>query len=537
MGSAFSRFGAKHPIHLHRTRKGYPSMAKLIRAFLPAVLCVLAAGPVRAQSEGQDDLDKATEAKLNADSLKDLSEVVRLTESALKKGLDEANTDFANKLLSSTLVQRAAEMTNRVFDKLASDDDFRQRRRAILADLEKAVKLDPKQSQAYLLIAQLNLMPEGSGKEAREALDKALELGIEEAPAHAKALVWRAGTQEQPEKKLADLDEAIQLNPGDSAAYEAKAMVLVRLKKFDEALALLEKVRQLNPKSLGPLVEQARVHAQQEKPGAALEDLNKALALDPDNLVVLLLRAGVYQETGDKEKALADVDRVLKLRPDLPLAIRTRAMLLAESKRLEEAIAELEKLRKIVPKDTLTLLQLGMLYSFEKKSEQAIEVYSAVLAEKPDEWRALHGRADAYLNLGKQAEAIADYEKAAKLNPKDESLLNNFAWVLATSPDVKLRDGRRAIELATQACELSEYKLAYILSTLAAAYAESGDFETAIKWSSKAVEIGDKEHDDSLKKELESYKAKKPWRELLPEEKPAEKVETPKKEEDGKKAP
>jgi hypothetical protein len=98
-----------------------------------------------------------------------------------------------------------------------------------------------------------------------------------------------------------------------------------------------------------------------------------------------------------------------------------------------------------------------------------------------------------------------------------------LAWVLATSPDAKLRNGRRAIELATAACKVTDYKFAYILSTLAAAYAETGDFAAAVKWSSKAVQVGDKEHDDSLKKELESYQAKKPWRELLSEEKPAKK--------------
>ena len=110
-----------------------------------------------------------------------------------------------------------------------------------------------------------------------------------------------------------------------------------------------------------------------------------------------------------------------------------------------------------------------------------------------------------------------------KLQANDQGILNNLAWVLATSPDAKLRNGRRAIELATRACELSKYKLAYILSTLAAAYAETGDFAAARKWSAKAVEIGDKEHDESLQKEQASYRANKPWRELLPEEKPAPK--------------
>jgi tetratricopeptide (TPR) repeat protein len=118
------------------------------------------------------------------------------------------------------------------------------------------------------------------------------------------------------------------------------------------------------------------------------------------------------------------------------------------------------------------------------------------------------------LSIGKQAEAIADYEEAIKLQGKDSGVLNNLAWVLATSPEEKLRDGKRSIELATLACEVTDYKAAHILSTLAAAYAETGQWEEAVKWSKKAVEIGDDESiKDQLKKELASYEEKKPWRE------------------------
>ncbi len=140
-------------------------MTRLTRLCLSAVLIMLAAGSLRADSPGQEDLDKATEAKLSADSSKDLGEVIRLSESALKKGLDEANTDFANRLLSATLIQRASEMSNRIGVNLTSMDELRQRRRSILADLEKAVKLDPKQPQAYLLIGQVNAMPGGDVKQ------------------------------------------------------------------------------------------------------------------------------------------------------------------------------------------------------------------------------------------------------------------------------------------------------------------------------------------------------------------------------------
>ena len=366
----------------------------------------------RAAGEGQDDLDKATEAKLSAETVSDLGEVIRLGESSLKKGLDDENTAFAKAIVAAALIQRGSTAANAIF-KGQPPANWAQYRDLALADLEKAVKYDPKQTEAYLLVAQLNMLPDGDAKKAREAVDKAIELSGDEPAVRAKMLVLRASMQESLEKRLPDLDEAVRLAPGfaaavrargllkadlgkleesladlekaielepeDTATYEAKAIVLARLKKYDESLSALEKARKLSPESVSPLVQQARVHSQQEMPAAALDDLSRALKIDPDNIAVLLLRAGVYQEMGEKEKAMLDADQAVKLRPNLPLAIRTRALLLADSDKTDEAVQELEKLRKIEPKDLLTLLQLGMLYEVQKQSEKSIEAYTALL--------------------------------------------------------------------------------------------------------------------------------------------------------------
>ena len=282
----------------------------------------------------------------------------------------------------------------------------------------------------------------------------------------------------------------------------------------------LDKVRELQPNSVQPLMQAARIHALQDNFAAALHVLKNALAIKPDHLEVLLMRAEIHGQSEDFAKALADVEKVLKLKPGLLPAARFHAMLLARADRLDEAVAELEQLCRHDPKDLASRLQLAMCYVAGKRYQQAVEVYSAVLAEQPDHGIAQRGRGDALLNVGRHEAAVADYEEALKARPEDTGILNNLAWVLATSPQEKLRDGKRAIVLATKACELTEYKQAHILSTLAAGYAETGEFENAVKWAEKGVEIGREDQKEPLGKELESYRAGKPWRELLSDGEP-----------------
>jgi tetratricopeptide (TPR) repeat protein len=499
-------------------------MLKPIRFVFPAVLLAvtIAARPsFAAEAAGQADLDKASEAKLNASA--DLSEVIRLLESALKKGLDATNTEFANRLLTSTLIERARETVKQI-----SAENLSEPRKSAVADLERAVKLDPKQPQAYLLLAELNMLPGGTGiKEVLALLDKAIQSGGEDSDTKVKALVLRAKIEDQPDKKLADFDEAVRLAPDDAAVVRDRGLTLADMDKPERALNDLNRAIELEPNNVPTYEAKAIVLARLKKFDAAIDDLNQAWAISPGNVRLLLLRAEVYQEKGDQQKALADLDEAAKLKPDLPGIIRTKAMFLAQDERFDEAIALLEKLAKHDPKDVPTLLQLSILYGAKKDWAKAIETDQRVVVLDPIEWRALRGLGDAMLNTGRHAEAIAFFEKAIKLEPNDDGILNNFAWVLATSPDAKLRNGPRAIQLATKACKLTEYKVPHILSTLAAAYAETGDFKNAVKWSTKAIEIaekekdkskdGDKETREALKKELESYKAKKPTRELMSE--------------------
>ena len=109
--------------------------------------------------------------------------------------------------------------------------------------------------------------------------------------------------------------------------------------------------------------------------------------------------------------------------------------------------------------------------------------------------------------------AIADYDRAIRLDPNDARAHNSRAWIQATCPDAKFRDGKTAVESATKACELSGWKAPSHIDTLAAAYAEAGGFDAAVKWQSRAIELASdpKEKDDDRTR-LELYRAKKPYR-------------------------
>ena len=126
------------------------------------------------------------------------------------------------------------------------------------------------------------------------------------------------------------------------------------------------------------------------------------------------------------------------------------------------------------------------------------------------------------LGVGRHDEAIKEYERVLEQKPDESGALNNLSWVLATSTVDELRDGQRSLELAQKACEVTEYKLPHVISTLAAAHAELGNFEQAIEWSTKAVELEDPDRQEQLERELESYRNDKPWRERTVHEEKAD---------------
>lgn len=530
------------------------------RILLPLVVFAFALGFIasaHAANEGQADLDKATELKITANDLRDLNQVVELLESALDKGLDADNTDFAEKMLAGTLLQRATAVSGALLSQqnpaLRADRRWSDMRQFAITDLRRVVSLDDKQIDAYMLLGRLMTIPPIDQNGARDALTKVIEADDELPPnVRAEAYVMRGAVQRLSERRqadfdkaieldpekleyrllrarhyyaekefdkaLADVDEALKQDPDQFATHELRALVLLAAEKPQEALESFNKASELAPNEVSPFQYRGELYRQLGDTDKALEQLARAIELAPNNHISHALRAELLFQDNKPEAALKDIDAALKIQPGFLQGLLLRVRILEKLDRTDEAITQLEQLAQAIPNEPSIQLQLAFYYIEKNRIQDAIEKLSLVIRQDNSNELALRMRGDQYLSIGKHAEAIADFEAALVQSPEESGVLNNYAWTLATSPVDDLRNGKRAVELATKACELTEYKLPHILSTLAASYAEAGDFDKAIEWAQKAIDLDKAEHEgehaDDLKKELASYQAKKPFREL-----------------------
>ena len=510
-----------------------------------------------ADQPGQADLDAAIEAKLAARTLDDYARVLELCKQALDKGLDEQGRTFADELYTGTLVDRAGMLVDVIYDTAGRDAQWPRMRAFAMRDLEEILGRSPKLGQAHLMIARLEALPQGDRKRAATAARTALELLGDDKLQTARAHVVLAGVADDVEERRKHFDDAVELaprdvetrrarglfhlvedefdaaredlevavaeQPADPSLHEALGMACAMAEKLPEARAAFERAIELAPRAAGPLLQRARLLAVEQELAEALADLDRAVELVPDDNAARILRARVRMQADDEAGALEDVETVLRREPDNQSGLEMRGLMALGKEDYAAAIRDFRRLVAKRPDDATLIGQLGMIYMAADQPRKAIERFTRALELDDENFACRRGRSDAEITIGDHEAALADLEVALTLKPDDTGVLNNLAWLLATSPDDDLRDGARAIELARKACEATDWRQPHIVSTLAAGYAEQGDFDNAKKYSRQAVEAGgvDDETKNQLRDELASYEAGRPWRERQEDEEAA----------------
>jgi Tfp pilus assembly protein PilF len=159
----------------------------------------------------------------------------------------------------------------------------------------------------------------------------------------------------------------------------------------------------------------------------------------------------------------------------------------------------------------------AQIYSREGKYDLALKDCNEALRQDRTIVEAALLRADVNARLGKYAEASKEYDYLVSLHPKRVTLarvLSDRAWFYATCPNVSFRNGQQAVKDAKVACSIMVWQDEDMIDTLAAAYAETGDFNLAVQYASQALGVKDISPTDAkrIQRHLESFQQHKPIR-------------------------
>lgn len=226
---------------------------------------------------------------------------------------------------------------------------------------------------------------------------------------------------------------------------------------WDAIIEQESRVLKVNPFDSLAYVWLGSAHQAKHQLDEAESDFTKAIQLDPQNGCYYVYRGAVYYGQGKCDAALADLDIAIKLDANNVCAYKARATVLDYKHDYAEAIQDWDTALKIAPNDA----------------------------------EALSSRGLAHFNCGKYAEATNDFERALRLNSTNDYTYNNLAWLQATCPLPEFRNKDQAVKNATRGCELTRWLNARRIDTLAASFAEAGEFDSAIAQEKRAIALGE----------------------------------------------
>jgi tetratricopeptide (TPR) repeat protein len=429
-------------------------------------------------------------------------------------------------------------------------------------DFENAARLDPLNPELFVLRSAAWLI-RGDFEKAIADGNHATELDPDAAGSYTtRGTAWLF--QRKYDQARADFDEAIRRNPRDPFSYTTRAMLWLSVRKFDKAIEDFSQAIRLDPKAADAFTGRAMLLAACGAYDRAVDDFTAAITIDPIVATAWTNRAAVWQLTADYDKQLADCNEAIRLEPDNPngyvaqgqawsgkgeidraiasynkaieldhsraSAYLARGIACEEKRKLDQAIADFTRVislcdEKIAtdPQDDSELIRRAHAWKTmgdceeavwaETDYDRAIADYEAVIQLDPKDFNAYDGSGDVRIAKGEYAKAREAYDRALDLGPAVPSTFGKRAWLAATCPDAKYRNGKRAVEDATKACELTGWRDGHLLEVLAAACAEAGDFANAVKWETKAIERIAPGAKAKFAKHLDFYEHHKPYRE------------------------
>jgi protein O-mannosyl-transferase len=289
-------------------------------------------------------------------------------------------------------------------------------------------------------------------------------------------------TRGQIDEAITHYQKALAVNPDYVPAHHNLGMFLTSRGQLDEAIAHLKKVVEIDPRI-------ASAHG----------DLGTALV-----------------RKGRIDEAIAEYGKALKIKPDYAEAHNNLGVALHRQGRADEASAQYRKALEFDPNFADAHCNLGLVLLGFGQFDEAIGHLQKGLEISPNNTAARNDLDIAWSQRQALRTAISEQRELVRLHPDDLAILNDIAWRLATDPNASARNGAEAIELSQRAAQLSNAQEPAILGTLAAAYAEAGQFAAAVETAKQALALAASQNNASLAETLRAriklYQAGSPYR-------------------------
>jgi tetratricopeptide (TPR) repeat protein len=315
-------------------------------------------------------------------------------------------------------------------------------------------------------------------------------------------------------------DQAIELNPKNTDAYHRRAYVYLKLRDYNRALQEIDKAIDLSPREAAAHILRGIIHARLRNYEQAIVDYDQAIALNPSFSLAYVNRGLAREALGKHDEALKDFSKIIESEPKQAQDYLSHGFAHYGLGKYRDAVEDLDRVLSSNPEDREAYSRRGWSYL-------ALEDYGGALADcgkaigleqRYFEDYGCRGRANE--GSGDCGKAIKDYKKAIELEPDQPAGYVWMAWALGTCGEQRYRDGQEALRYAQEAVAREEKaKDAYLpeyYDALAAAYAESGDFDKAAQTELKAydlyrpLDVRIKNKDD-VKELIEAYKSRQTY--------------------------
>ena len=407
-----------------------------------------------------------------------------------------------------------------------------------LSDCDMVTLLEPDNPYAFLNRGAIY----GLQNEHEKCIDETTRC-LELKPDTLDALINRAHTY----ARLGNIDAAqsdfariIELAPHNPEHYFERGNCFLNLHKYPEAIADYTHALKQRDKTWEYYYrwdchqKRGIAHTKLGQLKQAREDFDlalkhclfhEAIRLDPHDLDNYILRGTLYYCAEQYQNALLDFLQIQKqttLTPDQQAILGFCYLKLGEvqqAKAIFRQALESNVYNADIdqnPGDPGNYLDRGILRFELQEFQTAIDDFNHALKLGEQSEELLAARGSAYLKLGKYDLAKQDYETALSRAPDCPTTYFCLAWMLATCPEPQYRNGPRALELAQRNLELLPEINWNSLSVLAAASAESGDFEEAIKWITQAMKLAQNEDKTDCEKQLQCYERNQAYTDLHP---------------------